>query len=55
MGVEPTVACSVQPTTSFEDWGTHRGTTTPTISLAQFEKFGYRVLSPGNSTQAVRP
>ena len=30
MGVEPTAACSAQPATNFEDWGTHRGTTTPT-------------------------
>lgn len=29
MGVEPTAACSAQPATNFEDWGTHRGTTTP--------------------------
>jgi hypothetical protein len=31
MGVEPTAACSAQPATSFEDWGTHQGTTTPKI------------------------
>lgn len=30
MGVEPTVACSAQPTTNFEDWGIHRDTNTPT-------------------------
>jgi len=30
MGVEPTVACSAQPTTNFEDWGIHRDTYTPT-------------------------
>ena len=36
MGVEPTVACSAQPTTSFEDWGTHRGTTTPTHKFISF-------------------
>ncbi len=29
MGVEPTVACSAQPTTSVEDWGIHQDTTTP--------------------------
>lgn len=36
MGVEPTVACSAQPTTSFEDWGAHRDTTTPTPILPHF-------------------
>ena len=30
MGVEPTAACSAQPATSFEDWGAHRDTITPT-------------------------
>ena len=29
MGVEPTIACSAQPITSFEDWGIHRDTSTP--------------------------
>ena len=36
MGVEPTVACSAQPTTSFEDWGAHRDTTTPRPILPYF-------------------
>lgn len=31
MGVEPTIACSAQPTTYFEDRGIHRDTTTPTL------------------------
>jgi len=30
MGVEPTADCSAQPATSFEDWGIHRDTSTPT-------------------------
>ena len=30
MGVEPTAARSARPATSFEDWGIHRDTTTPT-------------------------
>jgi hypothetical protein len=30
MGVEPTVATSVVPTTDFEDRGAHRDTSTPT-------------------------
>jgi len=29
MGVEPTIACSAQPTTDFEDRGIHRDTSTP--------------------------
>lgn len=29
MGVEPTIACAVQPTTDFEDRGIHQDTTTP--------------------------
>ena len=34
MGVEPTAACSAQPATSFEDWGTHRDTITPTFKFS---------------------
>lgn len=33
MGVEPTVDCSAQPTTDFEDRGIHRDTFTPTGSI----------------------
>jgi hypothetical protein len=32
MGVEPTVACSAQPTTGFEDRAHHRARTTPAIT-----------------------
>jgi hypothetical protein len=32
MGVEPTGARCSQPPTDFEDRGTHRGTSTPTLS-----------------------
>jgi len=32
MGVEPTVAASVAPTTDFEDRGAHRDTSTPKSS-----------------------
>lgn len=35
MGVEPTVACSAQTTTSFEDWGIHRDTCTPTLNYSR--------------------
>ena len=31
MGVEPTVATSVVPTTDFEDRGAHRDTSTPSM------------------------
>lgn len=34
MGVEPTAARSARPATSFEDWGAHRDTTTPTIDYS---------------------
>jgi hypothetical protein len=33
MGVEPTEATSAVPSTSFEDWGRHRATTTPLAGL----------------------
>ena len=37
MGVEPTAACSAQPAANFEDWGAHRGTTTPTVKCSRFD------------------
>lgn len=42
MGVEPTAACSAQPATSFEDWGAHRDTTTPTTSLTHSPLFAQK-------------
>ncbi|VAW43509.1 hypothetical protein MNBD_CHLOROFLEXI01-2728 [hydrothermal vent metagenome] len=38
MGVEPTAACSAQPTTNFEDWGAHRDTITPTNKFNPFKQ-----------------
>ncbi len=38
MGVEPTAACSAQPTTNFEDWGAHRDTITPTNKFNLFKQ-----------------
>jgi hypothetical protein len=45
MGVEPTAACSAQPATSFEDWGIHRDTTTPTKNFTCKPEFPHENLT----------
>ena len=50
--VEPTIACSAQPTTSFGDWGIHRDTSTPlatafhALAGALVLCFGWDVVAP---------
>ena len=45
MGVEPTMACSAQPITGFEDRGIHRDTSTPTgdYTAPQLQRTGLPV------------
>lgn len=38
MGVEPTVACSVQPTTGFEDREAHRDLSTSTLQYTDWHR-----------------
>jgi hypothetical protein len=46
MGVEPTVACSAQPTTGFEDRAHHRARTTPAWPQSYHIRAGFQSSSP---------